>query len=152
MLCMVPLFHSYLPFTNVLLPTCIASTQPHSIYCTAQSPLYIQLSSSITNTAWSVRCILTYLNDDTSCILLNLNLLDFPLSLGSLRVSTLLLSACSFVNLCPWNSLRNWSLPGVVAEAPDILHSWRRPSRNPYPSLFKSTFASAWVTRNSTHT
>ena len=46
--------------------------------------LYIHLGSCATNTAWSVRCIVTYLNDDTACILLNLNLLDSPLQLGLL--------------------------------------------------------------------
>ena len=96
---MVPLSRFYLPFMNVSLLTCVASTQPHSIYHTAQLSLYIHLGFSATNTAWSVRRVPTYLNDDTSCILLNLNLLDFPLSLGSLRVSMLLLSVCSFVNL-----------------------------------------------------
>ena len=44
-----------------------------------KSSLYIHLSSSTMNTAWSVRRVLTYLNDDTSCILVNLNLLDSPL-------------------------------------------------------------------------
>ena len=100
-LCMVPLSRFYLPFTDILLLTHIASMQPYSIYCTAQLSLYICLGFSAMNTAWSVCCVPTYLNDDTSCILFNLNLLESPLSLGSLRVSTLLLSACSLVNLHP---------------------------------------------------
>ena len=78
---MVPLFHFYLPFTDVLLVTCVASTQPHSSYCTARSSLYIHLGFGTTNTAWSMHRILTYLNDDLSCISLNLNLLESPLSL-----------------------------------------------------------------------
>ena len=42
---------------------------------------YIYLSSYATNTAWSMRCIVIYLDDNTACILLNLNLLESPLSL-----------------------------------------------------------------------
>ena len=76
---MVPLFCFYLPFTDVLLFTCVASTQPHPIYRTAQPSLYIHLGSCAMNTAWSVRCMITYLNDNTSYIPLNLNLLESPL-------------------------------------------------------------------------
>ena len=43
---------------------------------------YIRLSLSTMNTAWPVRHILTYLNDNTSCILFNFNLLDSPLLLN----------------------------------------------------------------------
>ena len=46
--------------------------------------LYIYLGSNATNTAWSVHYIVTYLNDDTACILFNLNLLDSPLQPGLL--------------------------------------------------------------------
>ena len=84
MLCMVPLSCFHLPFTDVLLLTRVASMQPHSIYHTAQLSLYIHLGFSAMNTAWSVCRVPTYLNDDISCILFNFNLLDFPLSLGSL--------------------------------------------------------------------
>ena len=46
--------------------------------------LYIHLGSCAMNTAWSVCYIVTYLNDDTACIFLNLNLLDSPLQPGLL--------------------------------------------------------------------
>ena len=78
-LCMVPLFHSHLPSTDIPFVSCVASMQPHLFYCTAQLTLYICLSQSTTNTAWSVHRVPTYLNNDPSCILSNLNLLDLPL-------------------------------------------------------------------------
>ena len=83
---MVPLFHFYLPFMYVLLFTHVTSMRPLPIYRTAQAfhLLYIHHSSCATNTAWSMCCIVTYLNDDTACILLNLNLLDSPLQPGLL--------------------------------------------------------------------
>ena len=83
-LCMVPLSCFYLPLMDVLLLTCIASTQPHSIYHTALLSPYIHLGSSTMNTAWSMNHILIYLNDDVSCTFLNLNLLESPSSPGSL--------------------------------------------------------------------
>ena len=81
------------------------SSFPHALpqcsliptYRTAELSFYIHLSLGTMNTAWSVRHVLTYLNDDTSCISFNFNLLDSPLSFGSLRVSMLLLSVCSLV-------------------------------------------------------
>ena len=79
MLCMVPLFRSHLPSMDVPFVSCIASTQPHLFYRTAQLTLYICLSQSTMNTAWSVCHMSTYLNDDPSCILSNLNLFDLPL-------------------------------------------------------------------------
>ena len=60
---------------------------------------FIHLSSSTMNTAWSVHCILTYLNNDISCIPLNLNLLDLPLSLGSLSLHATL-ECVLLVNPC----------------------------------------------------
>ena len=50
-------------------------------YRTAKLSLYICLYLSATNTAWSVRHVPTYLNDDMPCISLNFNLLDSPWSL-----------------------------------------------------------------------
>ena len=145
---MVPLSHFYLPLMDILLLTCVASMQPHPIYRTALLSPYTHLGSSAMNTAWSVHCILIYLNDNISCTFLNLNLLDSPLSLGSLRVSTLLLSACSLVNL-------HLELPTQPIVARSCRGSPRHPSflktpfKKPLPqSLFKSTFASFRVKHN----
>ena len=80
--------------------------------------------------------IVTYLNDDTTCILLNLNLLDSPLQPGLLQVIALLLSRHSFVPLT-LNSLCNRLLPGVVVEAPDILVFLKMPFKNLCPSIFQ---------------
>ena len=88
------------PVSTFLLWTSFAlhALSQHSLLPSITLPiysLYIHLGFSTMNTAWSVHRVLTYLNDDISCISLNLNLLDLSLFLGSLRVSTLLLSACS---------------------------------------------------------
>ena len=79
MLHMVPLSHSHLLFMDAflfhVLPQCSLApsiTQP-------KPSLYICLSPSATNTAWSMRHVFTYLIDDTPCILANFNLLDLPL-------------------------------------------------------------------------
>ena len=57
---------------------------------------YIRLSISATDTAWSMRWVSIYINDDTSCSFsLNLNLLNSPLTFGLLRVFVLLPSVRS---------------------------------------------------------
>ena len=98
--------------------------------------LYIYLGSYAMNTAWSVHYIVTYLNDDTACILFNLNLLDSPLQPGLLKVVALLLSRRSFIPLT-LNSLCNQSLPGVVVEAPNTLVFLKTPFKNLCPSIFQ---------------
>ena len=98
MLHMVPLSRSHLSSMDIPFVSCIASMQPRLFY---QITLYICLSQSTMSIAWSVCHVPTYLNDNTSCIFSNLNLLDFPKSPRSLKVSMLLLSVCSLVNLRP---------------------------------------------------
>ena len=55
---------------------------------------------------------------------------------------------CAPSYLRPWNSLSNWLLLGVIAEAPNILCSWRCPSRTLDLVSFKSTLASTRVKHN----
>ena len=76
---MVPLSRFHLPFTDVLLLHALPQRGFFPSIALPKPPLYIHLGSCAMNTAWSMRCIVTYLNDDTACILLNLNLLDSPL-------------------------------------------------------------------------
>ena len=81
---MVSLLRFHLPFTDVLL---LHMLSQHGFFLSIALPkpfLYIHLSSCTMNTAWSVCYIVIYLNDNTACILLNLNLLDSPLQLGLL--------------------------------------------------------------------
>ena len=84
MLCMVPLLRFHLPFTDVLLLHVFPQRGFFSSITLPKPSLYIHLGSCAMNTAWSVRYIVTYLNDDTAYILLNLNLLDSPLQPGLL--------------------------------------------------------------------
>ena len=81
---MVPLLRFHLPFTDVLLLHALPQRGFFPSIALPKPSLYIHLGSCAMNTAWSVRYIITYLNDDTACILFNLNLLDSPLQPGLL--------------------------------------------------------------------
>ena len=113
------------------------------------SSIYIRLGFPATNTAWSVRQVPMYLYDDFPCTFsLTWIYLILPCPWISLSLRTTLECALAY-KPSSLNSLSNRSLLGVAAEAPSILCSWRRPSRNPLPLSFKSAFASTRVKRNS---
>ena len=101
----------------------------HSIARTTFS-IYIRLSFSTKNTAWSVRRVSTYIYDDISCIsLLNLNLLNSPLISGLLRVFALLSSVRSL-----YSPLKPLTQP-IVAKSccgrPQHLNPLKMPFKNP---------------------
>ena len=81
---MVHLLRFHLPFMGVLLLHVLPQRGFFPSIALPKPSLYIHLSSCATNTAWSVCYIVTYLNDDTTCISFNLNLLESPLQLGLL--------------------------------------------------------------------
>ena len=81
---MVPLLCFHLPFTDVLLLHALSQCGFFPSIALPKPSLYIHLSSCATNTAWPMCYLVTYLNDNTACILFNLNLLDSPLQLGLL--------------------------------------------------------------------
>ena len=64
--------------------TCLPQRGSFASVTLPKPSLYIHLGSCTTNTAWSVHYLPPYLNDNTTCILLNLNLLDSPLKPGLL--------------------------------------------------------------------
>ena len=81
---MVPLLRFHLPFTDVLLLHALPQRSFFQSIALPKPSLYIHLGSCAMNTAWSMCYIVTYLNDDTACIVLNLNLLESPLQPGLL--------------------------------------------------------------------
>ena len=81
---MVPLLHFHLPFTDILLLHALPQRSFFPSIALPKPSLYIHLGSCATNTAWSIHYLVAYLNDDTACILFNLNLLESPLQPGLL--------------------------------------------------------------------
>ena len=142
---MVPLSCFLLPLMDVFSSSCAPNCAAPSLLSHWPAPFYIRLSFSTKNTAWSVCCISTYLNQRYSMyfsltwIYLIFSptwiYLIFPRNLD-LQVFTLLLSRCSFVP-STLNSLCNRLLPGVVTETPDILDFSKTPFENPLPLTFQ---------------
>ena len=60
----------FFSLTDVLLVLAQFAAQPTSLLSHEPLTIYIRLSFSATNTAWSVRRVSMYLYDDTSCTLL----------------------------------------------------------------------------------
>ena len=146
---MVPLLRSKLPSMDNPLLHVFTSTRPLPFYCTAQAFLWYPpqflyyehclvraLHSHLFKTTTSHVSSLTWIYLNLPCPWISLSLRTTPECALACKPSSL-------------NSLSNRSLPGVAAEAPSTLCSWKHPSRTPLPLSFKSTFASTWVKRNS---